>query len=137
MKGKKILKFLGVIIIMLPFVSYLGCKKQPKCGCNGDKLDYYSFDSALVNYSQIIYTVDSTSAYFQPDMYTTYYFCNPVEMYKTYKELEGAGQILLSGEAFWECSFLMNSGSSSSYYYNYYKIFNLRVTGMVSDLYGK
>jgi hypothetical protein len=137
MRGRIIRKVFVVVIILLPLVSYLGCRKQPKCGCEGDRLSYYSFDSALVNMSQIVYTSDSTSAVFQPDMYTTYYFCNPVEMYKTYKELEGSGQILLSGDAFWECSFLMSSGSSSSYYYNYYKMFNLRVTLMASDLYGK
>jgi|WetSurMetagenome_2_1015567.scaffolds.fasta_scaffold13067_2 hypothetical protein len=137
MKRNIIQKIIVVLIILLPLVSYLGCKKQPKCGCDGDMLDTYSLDSVLVDYSQIIYTIDSTSAVFRPDAYTTYYLCNPIEMYNTYKDLEGSGQILLSGKAFWECSFMMNSGSSSSYYYNYYKIFNLRVTGMSSHLYGK
>jgi len=134
MRVKIILKILVVVIILLPLVSYLGCKKQPKCGCEGDVL--FTLDSALFDYSDFYY-IDSTSCTFRTDMYTTYLFCNPVEMYPAFEALSGNSQILLSGEVFWECNYVMSSGSSSSYYYNYYKVYQIKVTGMVSGLYGK
>lgn len=126
-------KLIIALIILIPAVSYSGCKKQPKCGCKGDKL--LSLTDELFDYSSIHY-IDSTSAYFQLGMYNTYYFCNPSEMYPKFASLASQNQILLSGDVYWNCSYLMNS-SGSSYYYQYYKIYDIRITGMKTNLYGK
>lgn len=125
-------KIFVVLIIILPFVSWSGCKKQAKCGCGKDVL--FTRDSLLINRSSIIYSEGGATAYFQ-DGYSTYYFCNPGEMYPVFNELSSENQLYLSGEVFWECNYLMNS--SSSYYYQYYKVYNIQVTAMVPNVYGK
>lgn len=126
-------KILIALIILIPVVSYSGCKKQARCGCKGDQL--ISITEELFDYNAIHY-IDSSSAYFQKGIYDTYYFCNPSEMYSVYKDLSGQDQVLLSGEVFWNCSYMMNS-SGSSYYYQYYKIYDIHITGLKSYLYGK
>ena len=131
-------KILVVLIIILPVFSWSGCKKQVKCGCDGDILR--SMDEELMDRSKIIYSADGSSAYFSVSngYYSndTYYFCNPGEMYPKFKELEGEDQIILSGDLYWECTYMMNS-SSSSYYSYYYKVYNINVTELKSYLYGK
>jgi len=132
MRNYIIRKILVAIIMILPIISWSECKKQAKCGCGKDIL--FSLDSELLDYSDIIYNSDGTNAYFMIG-YSTYYFCNPSEMYESFKDISTDDQILLSGDAFWECSYLMNSGSS--YYYSYYKVYNIQVTEIKSYLYGK
>ncbi len=132
MKNRYLLsKILVVLIILLPVASWSGCKKQARCGCGKDVVS--TLDSLLINRSTIYYT-DSTSAMFQLG-YNTYYFCNPVEMYKKYKSMSADDQIIISGDLFWECQYLMNS--SNSYYYSYYKVYNINVTQLAPYLYGK
>jgi hypothetical protein len=132
MRGYIIRKILVVLLMILPVVSWSGCKKQKKCGCGKDIL--FSLDEELLDYSDIVYNSDGTNAYFSIG-YSTYYFCNPSEMYEAFKDISADDQILLSGDAFWECSYLMNA--SNSYYYSLYKVYNIQVTGLKSYLYGK
>ena len=130
-------KILVALIIILPVFPWSGCKKQVKCGCDGDVLN--SLDNYLMERSSIIYGADGASAYFiisSGYYYDTYYFCNPGEMYSAYKDLEGEDQILISGDLFWECTYMMNSSNSSSLTY-YYKVYNIDVTELKSYLYGK
>lgn len=130
-------KILVVLVIILPLFSWSGCKKQVKCGCNGDllrSLDEYEIERSRINYSS-----DGASAYFTISngyYYDSYYFCNPTEMFQDYKDLQGENLILISGDLFWECQYMMNSGSSSYYTY-YYKVYNIQVTELKSELYGK
>jgi hypothetical protein len=58
-------------------------------------------------------------------------------MYALYSAMNAEDQLLLSGDAFWECSYLMNSGSGGSSYYYYYKVYNIEVTKLEPYLYGK
>jgi len=130
-------KILVILTFLLPVISWSGCKKQVKCGCDGDVLR--SLDNELIDRSSIRYTQDGASAYFTVTSgygYDTYYFCNPGEMYEAFKDLEGEDQIIISGDLYWECTYLMNS-SNSSYYSYYYKVYNIQVTELKSYLYGK
>ncbi len=130
-------KIVVVMIIILPVFSWSGCKKQPKCGCDGDVIR--TFRNELMDRSRIIYSQDGSSAYFtiaNGYYYDTYHFCNPGEMFPAYKELAGEDQIILSGDLFWECTYMMNSGNQSYYSY-YYKVYNINVTELKSYLYGK
>jgi hypothetical protein len=98
-------KLILFMIFTLPLFSWSGCKKQVKCGCNGDVIG--SFDNELMDRSSIRYSSGGASAYFTISngfYYDTYYFCNPAEMYSAYQDLEGEDQILLSGDLFWECT---------------------------------
>jgi hypothetical protein len=127
-----ILRVLVAVIILLPVISWAGCKKQAKCGCGKDVVS--KVDSMLLDHSTVVYGSDGSTAYFQLG-YNTYYFCNPTEMYSKYKSMRNDDQMLLSGDLFWECSWLMNS--SNSYYSQYYKVYNIQVTLMEPYLYGK
>ena len=113
-------------------VSVSSCRKQAKCGCGKDRL--FSLTNELVSMSSIIYAEGGVTASYQEGS-STYYFCNPSAMYSKYQELAGETRIKLSGDVFWECNYLYSS--SNSYYYQYYKVYNIEVTNMESELYGK
>lgn len=141
--GNNLRKILVILIILIPAVSYTGCKKQAKCGCSGDTL--FSYTDNPFDYTSIIYNASGTSAYFTINNgigYDTYYFCNPGEMYPTYTSLKGNSQIIISGNIYWDCSYVQsagNSSTSSESYYSYYKVYQLNVTKMAAnhDVYGK
>jgi hypothetical protein len=138
--GHNIRKLFVVLIILLPVVSYTGCKKQSKCGCDGDVL--FSVTKELFDHSSIVYSTNGATAYFliyNSAYYDTYYFCNPSAMYSTYQSMGTKDQVELSGDVYWDCSYVSNasSSSSSSSYYSYYKVYNINVTELASSLYGK
>jgi hypothetical protein len=129
-------KIIVISIILLPVFTFDGCKKQAKCGCGKDVL--FSITDEIMDYSSINYGSNGATASFSiynGVSYDYYHFCNPNEMYQTYLDLSKQTQIKLSGDVFWDCTYMMNS--SNSYYYSYYKIYNIQVTGMKSSLYGK
>jgi len=130
--GNIIRKILVVIVMVLPLVSYSGCKKQPKCGCGKDILQ--TLTDEPLDYSSLIYSEGGTNAYFQIG-YSTYYFCNPGEMFPTYQTLRAGDQLVISGDLFWECNYLY---SASNYSYGmYYKVYQIQVTALRAYLYGK
>ena len=136
MNNYLIRKIVVVAIILLPVFFFQGCKKQVKCGCGKDIL--FSIDNELMAYSSISYSSNGQTASFSiynGIYYDTYIFCNPEKMYPTYTDLTGEEQVLISGDVYWDCTYMMNS--SNSYYYSYYKIYNIEITGMKSYLYGK
>jgi len=136
MNNYLIRKIVVVAIILLPVFFFQGCKKQVKCGCGKDIL--FSIDNEPMTYSSISYSSNGQTASFSiynGIYYDTYIFCNPGEVFETYKDLEGEGQVLISGDVFWDCTYMMQS--SNSYSYSYYKIYNIEVTEMKSELYGK
>jgi hypothetical protein len=120
--------------MILPLISYPGCKKQPKCGCGKDVL--FTLTDEPINYSSIIYNAEGTTAYFQSGM-STYYFCNPSEIYSVYSEFDPLDQLLISGDAFWECNYLYSASNYSYGYASYYKVYNIQVTSLKAYLYGK
>lgn len=132
-------KILIVLIMLLPAAAYTSCKKQAKCGCGKDVIG--SFDRMLMDRSSITYNTSGNFASFiitnAYGGYDTYDFCNPSEMYSKYKELEGEDQLLITGDYYWDCSYLMQTSGSSSYYYNYYKRYQINVTELKSYMYGK
>jgi len=125
-------KILVVLIILLPAISYSGCKKQEKCGCDGDALFTLTNRPANVYFNET-----GTNAYCSlvDDPYSTYYFCNPVEMSPKLKSYTSGDVLLISGPVFWECNYVYQSGNSS--YRSYYKVYNIQVTDVFLDLYGK
>ena len=132
MNGYVIRKILVILIFIIPVVSYSGCKKQARCGCDKDVL--FSLDSESLEYSQLLYNSDGTSASFSQG-YSTYIFCNPVEMYEKYKTYSYGDQMLISGDVFWECNYLYSSSNYS--YQTYYKVYQIHVKDLKVYLYGK
>jgi len=86
MRGNLIRKFLVILIIILPAISYTGCKKQKKCGCGKDVL------FTITNQPAYVYFNDTGSIMYMSavgDPYSTYHFCNPVEMYEKLAPADG------------------------------------------------
>jgi len=131
MKIKILRKILVVLIIFVPAVAYQGCKKQPKCGCGKDMLFELTDAQVIVQFSEatktaIFYPVVSTGS--------TYYFCNPGAWIDSLKKLNTNEYLLITGKAYYECNYLMNSGNS---YYQMPPVYQVDVTSIREDNYGK
>lgn len=128
-KSFKILSFL----IFLAVLSVGSCKKQPKCGCDGDIIN------ELVGYPVNIYpdTINN-QATFSPvgNPYTTYYVCNPSDFMSEFKKFEYGAYVLVEGHSYWNCNYVMQS-SGGSYYSYMYKAYDFEMTDIYEDLYGK
>jgi hypothetical protein len=133
MRVNIIRKILVVLIIVAPVLSYSGCKKQAKCGCSGDVLFSLTGELATVYFSDT-----GANAQFSTlsDPYSIYYFCNPTEMLPKLSKYKTGDVLQVSGQAFWECNYLYQS-SSSSYQTSMYKVYNIMVTDVTVNLFGK
>lgn len=118
-------------LLSLMFIG--SCKKQPKCGCDGDVIDELE-DFAVYMY----YDTTSNSAWFQPisNRNSTYTFCNASEHLDELKKYESGAYLLVSGHVFWECNYVMRA-SNNPYYSSYYKAYMVEVTDVYENLYGK
>ena len=132
MKRNLLRKILVILVIIIPVFSDSGCKKQAKCGCGKDVLFTLTNKRANVYFNEkgtIISFVTLT------DPYSTYNFCNPTEMFKKMGDYKTGDELLVSGYAYWDCSYVQQAGNSS--YASYYKRYNVQVTNIFMDLYGK
>jgi len=122
---------LVALIIVIPVFSYEGCKKQVKCGCGQDVL----YD--LTNNSAYIYWSTTANIYFQivGQPYSTYYFCNPSEMAQNLVDAKSGDILLVSGKVYWDCNYVYQSSNSS--YQSMYKVYQVQVSSLSLDLYGK
>jgi hypothetical protein len=131
MKSAFIRKLLLVLIILTPLVTDLGCKKQPKCGCGKDVLREIVDGLALVYYSPTAMSAQFVSV---NSSGSSYLFCNPGEWIDTLRTGAQGKQWLISGQVFYECNYLMNSGNSGGYMPPVYQVI---VTNLKEDNYGK
>ena len=129
---RRLYHFLLILLAVVPFAVNTGCKKQPKCGCDGDPLD-----SLMLSHVLVYYDADKKSAQCTGvnDPYSIFYFCNPSAVMGELTKYEQGTEVLLSGNFFYECNYLMNS--SNSYYPSLYRIYQIEVTAVEPDLYGK
>ncbi|MGE5406680.1 MAG: hypothetical protein ACM3NR_03120 [Methanosarcina sp.] len=132
MRVKIFRKLLVVLIVIIAAFSTADCKKQPKCGCKGDTL--YMLDKRQAT---VYFNPEGTNITFSllGDPYSTYNFCNPEEMFPSMSDSKPGDILLVSGEVFWNCNFAYQS--SNSYYNSYYKVYDIHVTSVHADLYGK
>ncbi|HEX2921929.1 MAG TPA: hypothetical protein VHO50_12275 [Bacteroidales bacterium] len=127
-------KILVVLIIISPVLVNADCKKQAKCGCNGDVIQTLNKQQA-----NVIFTEDRSTVYFylvSDPTQSIYYFCNASEMANKLDDVKSGDVMLVTGEAYWECSFLYQS-SNYSYYNTVQKVFQVQVKDVYVDLYGK
>ena len=115
-----------------PIVSYSGCKKQPKCGCDGDSLYILTNAQATVYFNETGSSITFTTP---ENPYATYNFCNPTEMFPRLAESKSGDVLLVSGHVFWECNYLYQQ--SNYQYQSYYKVYMVQVTDVHVNLYGK
>lgn len=129
------MKILIKSILPLIFIIALStgsCKKQAKCGCDGDIINELQSYPVYVYYDSV-----NVSAWLTPvsNPYSTYYLCNPSEFMNTMKRFESGSYLLVTGHVYWECNYLMRA--SNNPYYQTYKTYNIDVTDLYEDLYGK
>lgn len=135
---KIIRKILVVTIIVLPFITDLGCKKQARCGCGKDVIFTLENEEGTVYFN-----AEFTNIQFTPtsNPYATYYFCNPGECKEQLSENKSGDILLVSGRVFWNCNYIYtqsNYGYSYGYgYQSLYRIYDIEVTKVTTNLYGK
>jgi len=132
MKENLLRKILVILVFIAPLAPFQGCKKQAKCGCGKDVLFSLTEERVHVYFNE---TGTNISFATLNDPYSTYYFCNPSEMYPKLKEYKTGDEFVLSGHVYWNCSYVNQSSSSS--YQSYYKIYDVQVTDVYMDMYGK
>ncbi len=130
MKRNRILANIAIALtLIIGLILAGGCKKQKKCGCDGDALD-----TLRLRHVNIIYDATLKTARFS-EYNAIYYFCNPSEWMSQLSKFDQGEEILISGPYFFECSYLMNS--SNSQYYNPMRIYQINVTSVSAYEYGK
>jgi hypothetical protein len=125
-------KILIAFIFFTPVISYSGCKKQAKCGCNGDVLF-----SLSAKPSNVYFNETGTNIQFVPldETYAQYTFCNPSEMFQKLSKYKSGDILQVSGQAFWDCNYLYQS--SNYQYQTSGKVYNVVGTDVSVNLYGK
>jgi hypothetical protein len=119
------------LIILAPVFSYTDCKKQAKCGCGKDVL--FSLAGTSCN---IYFTTGATiTAMTVGDMYSSYIFCNPSEMFPKLADSKSGDILQVSGHVYWDCNYVYQSSNSA--YQSLYKTYDIQVTDMSVNLYGK
>jgi hypothetical protein len=133
MKRNLFRKLLVILIIVAPLASFPGCKKQAKCGCGKDIL------FTLTNERANVYWDTGSTISFRTlnDPYSTYNFCNPGEMFPKMSDYQSGDELLVSGHAYWNCTYVQQAGNSSGYGSSLYKIYDVQVTNVYMNLYGK
>jgi hypothetical protein len=131
MKSFILRKSILFLIILAPLILDMGCKKQKRCGCGKDMIFEITDGSATVFYAE-----SSKSAYFYStnSSGSTYYFCNPGKWIDSLKVYPQGQTLLITGKVYYECTYLMNSGS-----YGYYipPVYQVDVTAIKEDNYSK
>lgn len=122
-----------LLIIILPVFASTDCKKQPKCGCGKDVL--YSFADRPCT---VVFNETGTYMELQTagDPYSRYTFCNPVEIFPKIQKYKSGIELVVSGHVYWDCSYIWQS-SNQSYQTSLYKVYNIQITDIYLDLYGK
>ena len=107
---RKLCKFIFIIGILV-FSSQPGCKKQPKCGCDGD------VRFPLVETSgTIIYNEETSYAQFQPgDVYSTFEICDAGSVMHLLTPFEQGETVLVSGDAYDDCYKMVNPYAYANY----------------------
>lgn len=132
MRGNIIRRILVALIIFAPAFSYTGCKKQAKCGCGKDALLTLTEASCIITWTANGATIQATVV---GDQYSYYIFCNPSEMFNNLKDAKQGDILQLSGSVYWDCNYVYQSSNSS--YMSLSKTYDVQVTALTQNLYGK
>ena len=128
------MRFIYKILFVATFIIPLtigSCKKQAKCGCDGDALNTLEGVPVYIYYDEENVSASFVAAF---DPYSTYYFCNPTPMMEKLTKFDSGDMVLIDFKYYWECNYVYQS--SSSYYGNMYKKYMAEVSDIREDLYG-
>ena len=124
--------FVGIALFALLLVS-TDCKKQKRCGCGKDVLYDYGGASYVYFDSENITTISMMQV---NNFYDTYSFCNPDEVKSKLVNVKSGEELMVFGYVYWDCNFVMQQ-SGSYYQPSYYRAYNIYVTDIYVDMYGK
>ena len=103
-------KFIFLFVILV-FSLQPGCKKQPKCGCDGD----VRF-SLTETRGTILYNVETSYAQFQPsDVFSTFEICDAGSVMDLLTPFESGETVLVSGDAYDDCYKMVNPYAYANY----------------------
>jgi hypothetical protein len=128
-------KILVILIIVVPVFAESGCKKQAKCGCDGDAV--FTLDMSEAN---IFFDVEKNTVYpfsVKDNPFETFYFCNPGQMLPKLSQYTSGDLMVISGDVFWNCTYVYNSSNMQSQMSMYYKTYDVFVTNVEVIPYGK
>jgi len=128
---KIIFKILTITLLLFPVIVG-ACKKQAKCGCDGDIINSFAGVPVTVVYDSV-----NKSAQFRlvGDYYSRYYFCNPTDMMDKLVTFENGAEVLIDCDIYWECNYMYQA--SNSYYGSMYRVYMADVSDIRENLYGK
>ena len=128
-------KVLVITVLFLPLFISTDCKKQKKCGCQGDVL--WEYNSAWTG--SYVYFYPESSTIFMEEVgnpYDRYTFCNPDEVRPKLANFKAGDILVVKGSVFWDCNYVWQS-SNNPYQSYMYRAFNIYVTDIYMDMYGK
>ena len=119
------------MILAVSLLSFPDCKKQPRCGCNGDSVITLTNEQVYVYFDQLGGPLEFIR---MADPSSIFYFCNPSEMAPKMANSKNGDILLVTCTAFWDCNYAYQS---SNYYYNTQRYYTAHVTNIYANLYGK
>jgi|ERR1035437_394680 hypothetical protein len=131
MRGITLKRIFIILIIIAPVFSYSGCKKQARCGCGKDVVLTFAATSCTITWT------DGATIYAQTvgDAYSTYIFCNPSQMFPNLADAKSGDILQVSGPVYWDCNYVYQTSNSA--YQSLYKTYDIQVTDLSINLYGK
>jgi len=125
-------KLLVIVVLFVPLFTNTDCKKQKKCGCGKDILFELKRPSyVFFNDENLIITMQTID-----DFYSYYTFCNSSEIMPDLKNFKSGDELMVSGNVYWDCNYVMQASSGSYQAYSY-RSYVIHVTDIYMDMYGK
>jgi hypothetical protein len=132
MRGNAIKRIFVILIIIAPVFSYSGCKKQARCGCGKDVIKSFAGTSCTITWTEGGGTIYAQTV---GDAYSTYIFCNPAQMFPKLVDAKQGDILQLTGDVYWNCTYVYQSSNSA--YQSLYRTYDIQVSDLFQDLYGK
>ena len=124
-------KVLVIIVLLASLLTNTDCKKQIKCGCGKDVVRTF-YHEAYVYFSSESPIITMQVA---GDFYSSYSFCNPEEIRPKLANFKSGDVLVVSGDLYLDCNYVWQSSNYS--YSSLYRSYNIHVTDIYVDLYGK
>jgi hypothetical protein len=137
--GKVFRKLSVTVLIVASVLISADCKKQVRCGCGEDVVRTLENSAGGPVPVYIAFNADKSSIWCSLVGDATgspYTFCNAAEMVSSLADAKYGDIMLVRGEAYWDCSYVY-SASNSPYQYSYAQYYQLHVTELTLNLYGK
>ena len=107
---RRFYKFIFIFGVLV-FSLQPGCKKQPKCGCDGDVRFTITETKGT-----IIYNEETSYAQFQPsEIYSRFEICDAGEVMDMLTPFEQGETVLVSGDAYDDCYKMVNPYAYANY----------------------